>query len=188
MINAFARNWWVLALRGLLAVLFGLATFVWPGITLFVLVLLFGAYAFVDGIFALVAAFSDRVGKQRWWVLLLEGLAGIAAGILTFIWPGMTAFVLLYLIAAWAIVTGVLEVMAAIRLRREIEGEWLLALGGIASIVFGVLMAIWPGAGALAVVWLIGSYALVFGLLLIFLAFRLRSWSKGREDYQPSAS
>ncbi|MCL4301565.1 MAG: HdeD family acid-resistance protein [Anaerolineae bacterium] len=188
MIQAVARNWWTLALRGLAAVLFGLATFVWPDITLFVLVLMFGAYAFVDGIFALVAAFSDRAGKQRWWVLLLEGLAGIAAGILTFIWPGMTAFVLLYLIAAWAIVTGVFEVMAAIRLRREIEGEWLLALGGIASIIFGILMVIWPGAGALAVVWLIGSYAFVFGLLMIFLAFRLRSWSKHREDYLPSTS
>lgn len=141
-----------------------------------------------DGIFALVAAFSDRVGKQRWWVLLLEGLAGVAAGILTFLWPGMTALVLLYLIAAWAIVTGILEVMAAIRLRQEIEGEWLLALGGIASITFGVLMVVWPGAGALAVVWLIGSYALVFGLLMVFLAFRLRSWNKSREDYLPSTS
>lgn len=188
MIQAVARNWWTLALRGLAAVLFGLATFVWPDITLFVLVLMFGAYAFVDGIFALVAAFSDRAGKQRWWVLLLEGLAGIAAGILTFIWPGMTAFVLLYLIAAWAIVTGIFEVIAAIRLRREIEGEWLLALGGIASIIFGILMVIWPGAGALTVVWLIGSYAFVFGLLMIFLAFRLRSWSKHREDYLPSTS
>lgn len=188
MINAVARNWWMLALRGLIAILFGLATFVWPGITLFVLVLLFGAYAFVDGIFALVAAFSDRAGKQRWWVLLLEGLAGIAAGILTFLWPGMTAFVLLYLIAAWAVVTGVLEIAAAIRLRQEIEGEWLLALGGVASIIFGILLAIWPGTGALAVVWLIGSYALVFGVVMLLLAFRLRNWSKGSQDYLPRTS
>jgi uncharacterized membrane protein HdeD (DUF308 family) len=178
MITAVAQNWWLLALRGVLAILFGIIAFVWPGITLLVLVLLFGAYALLDGVFSIVAAFSDRASKQRWWVLLLEGLLGIAAGIIAFLWPGMTAFALVYLIAAWAIITGVLEIAAAIRLRQEIEGEWLLALGGVASIIFGVLMVIWPGTGALALVWLIGAYAIVFGVLMIALAFRLRSWGR----------
>jgi uncharacterized membrane protein HdeD (DUF308 family) len=181
MITAVARNWWVFLVRGLAAILFGILAFIWPGITLFVLVLFWGAYALVDGIFALIAAFSGQAAQQRWWVLLLEGLLGIAAGIVTFLWPGMTAIALLYLIAAWAIVGGVLEIAAAIRLRQEIEGEWLLALSGVASIIFGVLMVIWPGAGALAVVWLIAGYAIVFGVLMIALAFRLRSWSKSQE-------
>jgi uncharacterized membrane protein HdeD (DUF308 family) len=181
MITAVARNWWVFLVRGLAAILFGILAFIWPGITLFVLVLFWGAYALVDGIFALIAAFSGQAAQQRWWVLLLEGLLGIAAGIITFLWPGMTAIALLYLIAAWAIVGGVLEIAAAIRLRQEIEGEWLLALSGVASIIFGVLMVIWPGAGALAVVWLIAGYAIVFGVLMIALAFRLRSWSKSQE-------
>jgi uncharacterized membrane protein HdeD (DUF308 family) len=181
MITAVARNWWVFLVRGLAAILFGILAFLWPGITLFVLVLFWGAYALVDGIFALIAAFSGQAAQQRWWVLLLEGLLGIAAGIVTFLWPGMTAIALLYLIAAWAIVGGVLEIAAAIRLRQEIEGEWLLALSGVASIIFGVLMVIWPGAGALAVVWLIAGYAIVFGVLMIALAFRLRSWSKSQE-------
>jgi uncharacterized membrane protein HdeD (DUF308 family) len=180
MITAVARNWWVLALRGLVAILFGILAFIWPGLTLLALVALFGAYALVDGIFSIVAAFSDQVGKQRWWVLLLEGLLGVATGILTFLWPSITAFALVYLIAAWAIVGGVLEIVAAIRLRQEIEGEWFLALSGVASIIFGVLMAIWPGTGALALVWLIGSYAIVFGVLMLALAFRLRSWGKTR--------
>ena len=113
MLTQLARNWWVLALRGVIAVLFGLAAFVWPGITLAALVLLFGAYALVDGVFAVIAALTGRSGHERWWVLLLEGLVGVAAGVLTFVWPAITEFVLLYLIAAWAVVTGVIEVIAA---------------------------------------------------------------------------
>lgn len=175
MVGTLSRNWWMLAVRGLIAIIFGILAFIWPGLTLWALVLMFGAYVFVDGIFALVTAFRGRDTNDRWWVFLLEGLAGIAAGVLAFIWPGMTAFVLLYLIAAWAIVTGVIEVVAAIRLRKEIEGEWVLALSGVASIIFGVLMVLWPGAGALAVIWLIAAYAIFFGVLLIFLAFRVRN-------------
>jgi len=178
MLETLIRNWWALALRGVIAVLFGLAAFIWPGITLTVLVLFFGAYAFVDGILALLAAarLHGDMGGERWWALLVEGLAGVAAGILTFIWPSITTLVLLYLIAAWAVVTGVFEILTAVRLRKEVANEWMLVLAGIASVVFGVLLAIRPGAGAVAVAWLIGAYAIVFGLLLLALAFRLRSW------------
>jgi uncharacterized membrane protein HdeD (DUF308 family) len=172
-----ARNWWALALRGLLAVLFGLAAFLWPGISLVALVTLFGAYALVDGIFAIVSAFRT----SEWWPLLLEGIAGIAAGVITFLWPGITAFALVYLIAAWAIVTGIFEIIAAVRLRKAIENEWLLGLGGLASVALGVIMIAAPGAGALGLVWAIGAYALVFGVTLIALGFRLRGLQERAE-------
>ena len=175
MFNLMAQNWWALALRGLVAVLFGIAAFIWPGITLWALVTLFGAYALVDGIFTLVTAFTRNVGRQRWWALLFEGIAGIAIGVLTFIWPGLTAFGLLYLIAFWAIVTGVFEVITAVRLRHEIRDEWLMALIGVLSIVFGFLLVAFPLTGALSVVWIIGAYALVIGVVMIALAFKLRS-------------
>jgi uncharacterized membrane protein HdeD (DUF308 family) len=170
-----SRNWWALALRGLLAVLFGLAAFFLPGITLTALILLFGAFALVDGVFAIVAAVRAEEHGARWWLLLAEGVFGVLIGILTFIWPGLTALVLLYFVAAWAIVTGVFEIAGAIRLRQEIEGEWALILGGVLSVIFGVLLAVLPGVGILALVWLIGAYAVVFGVLLIILAFRVRN-------------
>src|ERR1043165_6605473 len=172
-----ARNWWALFLRGLFAVLFGILAFVWPGLTLTVLVLLFGAYVLVDGIFAIVAAVKVPVGSERWWILLLEGVVGVIVGVLTFVWPAMTAFVLLYFIAAWATITGVLEIVAATRLRRSISSEWLLGLSGVLSILFGLLLFVMPVAGALAVVWLIGIYAVAFGVLLLALSFRLRKWA-----------
>jgi len=170
------RSWWILAIRGIAAILFGIAAFVWPSITLAALVLLFGAYALVDGIFAVSAGISVRKEQERWWMMILEGLAGIVLGVLTFLWPGITALVLLYFIAAWSILTGAFEIAAAIRLRKEIEGEWLLGLAGLASVIFGVLLVVLPGPGALALIWLIGSYAIVFGVLLLALAFRLRGW------------
>ena len=173
MLYAMSRNWWALALRGLAAVLFGVATFVWPDISLAVLVACFGAYAFVDGALATVVALS-HTKMPYWWVLLLEGLVGIGAGIFTFFYPGITATALLVVIAAWAIITGIFEVITAIQLRHELEGEWLLALSGVMSVVFGVLIAWQPNAGALAVLWLIGAYAIVFGAIEMILAFRLR--------------
>src|SRR3954454_23547594 len=160
MVIVLARNWWALALRGLFAVLFGIAAFAWPGITLGALVLLYGAFALVDGVFAIAAALAGQARRAPWWALLIEGVAGIAVGIMTFAWPGITAIALLYLIAAWALVTGVFEVVAAIRLRKEIQGEWMLALSGILSILFGLALVANPAAGALAVVWLIGAYSI----------------------------
>ena len=171
-----ARNWWAVALRGLAALIFGVAALVVPHITLVVLIALFGAYALVDGVFAIVSAVIAAEQHMRWWSLLVEGLAGVILGALTFLWPGVTALVLLYVIAIWAIVTGVFEVVAAVQLRREVQGEWLLALSGVLSVIFGVLLFVFPGAGAVAVVWLIGIYALLFGVVLLALALRLRTW------------
>ncbi|MBE9167516.1 HdeD family acid-resistance protein [Pleurocapsales cyanobacterium LEGE 06147] len=173
-----ARNWWTLLLRGLVAVLFGVAVLVWPGITLIVLLTLFGIFALLGGIFVVIAALSERRADEPWWLLLLEGLIGIAIGIIAFVWPEATGLFLLYLIAAWAIVSGIFELIAAIQLRRQIENEWLLAAAGIASLLFGLLLAIRPVAGALAIVWVIGVYAIIFGVLLIIFAFRLRNWNK----------
>ena len=153
----------------------GLLAFIWPGITLFVLVIFWGAYMFVDGIFAIVAAVRAAGQEARWWLLLVEGILGVLVGIVTFIWPGLTALALLYLVAAWAIVTGILEIVGAIRLRREIEGEWALILAGVLSVIFGVLLAVIPApAGLLSLTWLIGVYAIVFGVIMLILAFRLR--------------
>lgn len=174
MIAELSRTWWVFLIRGIAGILFGIGAFLWPALTIAVLVLMFGAYALVDGIFAIIAGISARNAVERWWMMIVVGIAGIITGVLTFLWPGITALVLLYLIAAWAIVTGIFQIAAAIRLRKEIEGEWLLILGGIASVIFGVLLIIAPGAGALASIWIIGSYAIIFGILMIVLAFRLR--------------
>jgi len=170
-----SRNWWALALRGLAAIVFGVLAFVWPSITLWALVLLFGAYMLVDGIFAIVAAVRAAGREARWWLLLVEGVLGVLAGLVAFLLPGITALALLYLVAAWAIFTGILQIVGAVRLRREIEGEWALILGGVLSVIFGVLLAVLPGPGILALVWLIGAYAVVSGMLLIVLAFRVRN-------------
>lgn len=170
-----ARHWWVLALRGLFAVLFGIAAFAWPGITLAALVLLFGIYALADGISAIV--FSVR---SRWWTLLALGILSVLAGIAVFAWPGITALALLLVIAAWAMITGILQVGAAVRLRHEISDEWLLALSGILSFLFGAMLVAFPGAGILTLIWLIGGYAVIYGILMIAAAFRLRSYAHER--------
>ena len=164
-----ARNWWTLLFRGILAVAFALMAFFWPIATLWALVLLWGAFAFVDGVFAIVAG-----ARVHWWSVLVFGLFGVLAGLIAWFMPGITALALLMVIAAWAIVRGVFEIVAAIQLRRELTGEWVLILSGAASIAFGVLMVLFPGAGALALVWLIGLQAFVAGILMFALAFRLR--------------
>lgn len=171
MLHTLAKYWWALALRGLVAVLFGLFTFFLPGITLVTLVLLFGAYALVDGVFNVIAFF--RVAAHH-WALLIEGVIGIIAGIVTFAWPAITAIVLLYVIAFWAIFTGIFEIVAGIRLRKVMTNEWLLLVMGVLSLLFGVAILFAPGVGALAIVLWIGAYALVFGIMLLALAFRLR--------------
>jgi uncharacterized membrane protein HdeD (DUF308 family) len=168
-----ARNWWAIALRGVAAVVFGVLALLLPGTTLAALVLLFGAYAIVEGVFSLIAAVRGRTDEPR-WLLALQAIVSIAAGFVAFLWPGLTALVLLYVIAAWALVIGVLQIVAAVRLHSRIRGEGWLVLSGILSMIFGVLMMWAPGAGALALVLWIGSYAIVFGALLIVLAFRLR--------------
>jgi len=168
-----ARNWWAVALRGLAAVMFGLLTIFIPGVTLVTLVLLFGAYALVDGVFNAIAAFRSA---SHHWALLIEGLIGILAGIVTFAWPAMTAIALLYLIAFWAILTGAFEIAAGIRLRNVIANEWMLILMGALSLLFGAFILFAPGAGALAIVLWIGVYALIFGIFLLVLAFRLRGF------------
>ena len=174
MLSNLSRYWWLLALRGVAAVIFGILAFVWPELTVGALVILFGAFVFVDGVANLIAGVGDRNVNERWWVMVLEGIVSIAAGVLTFIYPGITAIVLLYVIAFWALLTGVLEIAAAVRLRKEMEGEWALGLGGAASILLGLALIVFPGAGAIAVIWLIGAYAILFGALMIYLGFKLR--------------
>lgn len=177
-VETLARNWWLVLLRGIAGIIFGVLTFLWPSLSLTVLVIVFGAYAFADGFLAIISAIRWRGETERWWLILLEGLAGVAAGVITFFWPAITALALLYIIAAWALVTGALEIAAAIRLRKIITGEWLLVLSGVASIALGVLLALFPGPGALALVLWIGAFAIVSGALLIALAFKLRSWGR----------
>ncbi len=171
---AATGHWWALALRGVLAILFGLAALLRPGIALEALILLFGAYALVDGVFSIVGVFGGARGGMPRWLLLLEGIAGIVAGIVAFVLPVLTAFALYFLIIAWALVTGVAEISTAIRLRREIEGEWAMILSGALSILFAVVLLVSGAIGIFTLVWVIGVYAVVFGVLLLIAAFRVR--------------
>jgi uncharacterized membrane protein HdeD (DUF308 family) len=172
-----SRNWWALLLRGLIAILFGLLVWLRPGISLAALVFLFGIYALADGFLGVWTAIAGDKQQEHWWVLLLWGLVGIGVGIMTFAAPGITAVALLFYIAIWAIATGFMQIVAAVRLRREIQGEWLLVLGGLASVLFGVVLMARPIMGALAVLWLIGTYAVIFGIVLVVLAFRVRAFA-----------
>lgn len=172
--NTLAHNWWMLALRGLVAIIFGVLAFVLPGMTLLTLVFLFGAYAIVNGVLALIHAYSAPKGYPRFGALIFTGLISIAAGVLAFVWPGITALSLVLLIGAWALVNGIFEIATAIRLRRVIEHEWLLALAGVLSVLLGLALLFQPGVGALALVWWIGAFAIAFGVLLVVLSFRVR--------------
>jgi uncharacterized membrane protein HdeD (DUF308 family) len=175
LLRALADNWWLLLLRGIAAIAFGILAFMWPVLTLLTLTLLWGAYAIADGVLALWGAIFGQGGQMgsRFW-LAIVGVAGIIAGLLAFAWPGVTALVLLLFIACWAIVIGLMQIWGAIQLRKEIEGEWLLVLSGLLSVAFGVILLVQPGVGALAVVWLIGWYAILAGCLYVALAFRLK--------------
>jgi uncharacterized membrane protein HdeD (DUF308 family) len=175
--SILSRSWWLLLLRGLAAIVFGVLIWFQPAISLAALVLLFGAYCTVDGVFGVWTAISGRKVHEDWFMLLIKGLLGIGVGILTLLVPGITALALLFYIAIWAIATGVLEVVVAVRLRKDIKGEWALILAGLASIVFGFLMVARPAIGALAVLWLIGSYAVVSGALLLVVALKARKFA-----------
>jgi len=172
------RNWWLMLLRGLAAIGFGILVIAKPQISLQVLVYMFGIYVLVEGILGVAVAIQGRNEIDSWGVLLLWGLLGVAVGILAFLKPDLTALALLFYIAAWAIATGVLQILAAIRLRKIIKNEWWLVLGGLASVVFGALLMASPGAGALVVLWLIAAYAVLFGVVLVILAFRVRSFGQ----------
>jgi len=184
MVRSLSQNWWLVLLRGVLAILFGVAAFVWPAITWLTLIIMFGIYAIVDGLVAVGTGLSRTKESPRWWVFLLEGLIGIGAGVVALIWPGLTGLVLVYMIASWAVLTGVLEIAAAIRLRNEITNEWVLGLGGLISIGLGILLFVQPTAGGLAIIWTIAGYAVIFGVLLVILGFRLRTW-KAPDIRQP---
>jgi uncharacterized membrane protein HdeD (DUF308 family) len=170
--DVLARNWGWIVMRGLVAILFGILAFAMPGITLAVLVLVWGVYALADGIAAIMAGF-----KIKAWPLIVVGIIGLAAGIATFLYPGITALVLLTFIAGWAFVTGIFQILAAIRFRKVIQNELMLALSGILSVAFGVIMFARPGAGALAVIWIIAWYALLTGVLQLMLGFRMKGLS-----------
>jgi uncharacterized membrane protein HdeD (DUF308 family) len=179
LLGAVARNWWLILVRGLAAIAFGIVCLVWPAIGLLALVFLWGIYALVDGVGAIIWG-----AGSRWWSMVLVGIVSVAGGLIALFWPGITALALLYLIAAWAIVRGVTEIAAAVRLRQQIENEWTLALGGAISILFGVLIALYPGVGALSVVWLIGIFAIIFGIVAVGLSLRLRSLQRDLRQRQ----
>jgi len=174
MLELFSRDWWVVAVRGLVALLIGIVILVWPGLTARVLLILFGILFLVDGAFSVFDASQRYQRREQWWPRLLRGLFGITAGVVTFVWPSVTAVVLLYIVAIWAITTGTLEIVAAIQLRREITGEALLVAAGILSVLVGLLLLADPMRGALALAVLIGVYFVVLGILLVLLGFQMQ--------------
>ena len=180
LLPALAQNWWVFLVRGLVAIVFGLVALAWPGATLVTLVLFYGVFALIDGVFAVIAAVRGKGAKgSRWW-LSFVGLLGIVAGLVTYFSPGLTALALLVVIGIWALMYGVVEIVGAIRLRKEIDNEWMLIIHGALAAAFGVLVLVRPGAGALALIWLIGSFAILSGVLLI--AFALALKKRARAD------
>jgi uncharacterized membrane protein HdeD (DUF308 family) len=178
--SILAQNWWAFVLRGVLAVIFGVLAYMWPGITVASFVLVFGAYSLLDGISSLAAAFRPPPGASRAW-LIIGGILGVLAALVVFMMPGLTAVILFYVVAAWAIATGVSRILAAIELRKVIDGEWLLALSGVLAIALGALMLARPAAGLLGLIWAIAMYAIVTGIMLVVLGVQLRSWSKAHE-------
>jgi uncharacterized membrane protein HdeD (DUF308 family) len=173
-----ARSWWMLALQGLVAVLFGMLALLWPGLTLLWLVALFAAYAIISGAVALYGAVTNRTMDKGWWLILLLGLVSVAAGVLAIFYPDLTALALVLLMGVNALFTGALQIAVAVRVRKAVRNEWLLVLAGLASIVFGGFVLAFPGAGALALVWLVSFYAVLSGVLLLSLAFRVKGWRR----------
>lgn len=176
--DSLMQAWWVLALRGVIAILFGVLAFIWPGLTLLVLVGLFAAFALLSGIVSVIGIIKNKERDDNRWLLLILGLVSIGAGVIAMVHPALTALVLVLVMGANALISGVLDIIAAIRLRKAIHGEWMLVLSGIVSITFGVLVFLFPQAGALAMVWLVSFYAVLAGALLLGAAFRLRTSTK----------
>jgi uncharacterized membrane protein HdeD (DUF308 family) len=188
MLMLVAHHWWAVAVRGLVALVFGVVAILWPGLTLLTLVLLFGAYAFVDGVFAIASGIrGDEMGDRN-FLLILGGIVGLLLGIVAVMWPGITALILLSIIAAWAVLTGLAEIAAAVRLRNEMRREWVMALNGVLSLAFGLILFAFPGSGALALVWVIGWYAIISGVILLVLSVQLRSRIRGGQFEQPFGS
>jgi len=190
-IRNFAAHWWAWIVRGVAAVLFGILVLAVPKTGLLALIILWGTYAILGGVVSLVLAFRASQAGYHWGWLVLEGIVGIGAGVVAFLWPGITALVLLALIALWAIVTGIAEIVVALRVRKEIRGEWLLAIAGLLSVAFGVMVLVFPKPGLLAITMLAGAYAIVFGATLIGLGFELKSWRRSstripREERAPT--
>ena len=179
MIVTMTRFWWLSVLRGVIFILFGVAALLWPGIAFATLVLLFGAFAFASGIIAVWTAFSLRSREEKWAAFFLQGLLGIAFGVLALMWPFATAGAIILVIAAWALLAGLIELAAALRLRREMEDEWMLMVSGTLSILLGLLFALFPAAGIWTVTWLIAVFAILAGLAMIQLGFRLRRRGTG---------
>ena len=172
--SLLARNWWAIALRGVMGIAFGLIALIFPGATMLSLVLLFSAYMLVDGALTIAAAIRAARRHERWGLLLLEGVVNIVTGVLAFVWPGITLFVFVLLVAIWALISGSLLLASAFRLKAD-HGRWWLALGGIASIIYGALLLVAPLIGAIVLTWWLGAYALVFGIALLIAAFKLRA-------------
>jgi uncharacterized membrane protein HdeD (DUF308 family) len=188
LLNRLSRDWWHFAVRGVLAIVFGILALVWPKSAITALVLLFGAFVLVDGIIAVVSGIQLREYFKYWWALLLEGLTGIVIAVLTFIWPQITALVLLYFIAAWAILTGIFEIVAALEFRNVMPGEWATFLAGLLSVVLGVILFVYPSAGAVGMVWAIALYAIAAGITEIVIAFRLRGLGQKLQPKQTNTS
>lgn len=167
-------NWWVLLIRGIAAILFGIIALAMPGLTAYVLVIAFGAYTLVDGIMAIYLGFKRRGNDDAWWTWIIDGILSIVIGLVAMIWTSATAVVFIIWIAAWAIVVGIMRIIAAIRLRKEIEGEWALILSGLLMIIWGVLIAMTPAAGLLSIAWLLGIFSFMVGVMMVVLAFRAR--------------
>jgi uncharacterized membrane protein HdeD (DUF308 family) len=181
-----SRDSWHFAVRGVLTIVFGIVALIWPGVTQLALVLLFGAFVLTDGSFTIATAISTRKYFKRWWALLLEGVTGIVIAAITFLWPNITGLALMYFIAGWAILTGIFEIAAAIEFRNLIPGEWATLLMGLLSTILGILMFVYPGAGAVGIVWAIGFYAIFFGIMELVFANRLRGLGREFNSKQTS--
>jgi uncharacterized membrane protein HdeD (DUF308 family) len=174
------KSWWMLALQGLFALVFGVLAVLWPGVTILWLVIMFAVYALLSGAVAVIASIASRNEDKRWWLVLLLGLVSLAAGVIAIVNPALTAITLVLLMGANAVVTGIFQIAIAVRLRKQMQREWLLILAGIVSIVFGALVLLFPGAGALALVWLISFWAIATGVMLLAVAFRAKGWGSKR--------